>query len=322
MKRILSLIFILCLAIGAFGQQRSLYSQYMLNPFSFNPAYAGIEDAVPIHLSLRQQWIGIREAPVTQMVTADSYLGLNTAIGGSFFNEVTGPTRRTGLTFGGAYHMYLGRYGRKSGRRYNARYRASKERREVLSFGLSGMLYQQQLGRNQLITEEPDDPALLQGTYNQLLPDVNFGIFYNYRELWYLGFSILHLAQPSPYLTESRPVRTFYLTAGGNFPIADEVYLQPSFLLQSIAPFWSFQGGNLPAYTLPFQVDIGTRVMFRDVFWFGASYRHQDAAVAMVGVRQGKLDIGYSYDYTVSALAPFSNGSHEISVTLSVGNED
>ncbi|MEL6135170.1 MAG: type IX secretion system membrane protein PorP/SprF, partial [Bacteroidota bacterium] len=101
-----------------------------------------------------------------------------------------------------------------------------------------------------------------------------------------------------------------------------EVYLQPSLLLQSIAPFWSFQGGNLPAYTLPFQVDIGTRVMMKDVFWFGASYRHQDAAVAMVGVRQGKLDIGYSYDYTISALSPFTTGSHEISITLSVGNED
>ncbi|MCI4669247.1 MAG: type IX secretion system membrane protein PorP/SprF [Bacteroidia bacterium] len=319
MKKLITLSLLAFLAMASFGQQRALYSQYMSNKFGINPGYAGIEDAVPIHMSLRQQWVGIDEAPVNQMITADSYLGLNTAIGGSFFNEVTGPTRKTGLTFGAAYHLYLGAGGRR-GKRYNARYRPSKERREVLSFGLSGMLYQQSLGRNQLITEEPDDPALEQGTFNQLLPDINFGIFYQFEESFYMGFSILHLVQTQPYLTESRPVRTYYFNTGVRLQAAPDVVVEPSILIQSISPLWSF-GGNLPAYTLPFQVDINTRATFGEVFWAGFSYRHQDAVVGMVGLKQGKLEIGYSYDYTISALRPFSNGSHEIGITLSVGNE-
>lgn len=320
MKKLILLTILLTFGALTFAQQRSLYTQYMNNKFGFNPGYAGVEDAVPIHMSLRQQWVGIDEAPVSQMITADSYLGLNTAIGGSFFNEVTGPTRKTGLTFGAAYHLYLGSSGGRRSNRYNARYRPSKERRQVLSFGLSGMLYQQALGRNQLITEEPNDPALAQGTFNQLLPDVNFGIWYQFEESFYMGFSILHLVQTQPYQTESRPVRTYYFNTGVKLEATQDILIEPSLMIQSISPLWSF-GGNLPAYTLPFQIDLNTRVFFGDVFWAGFSYRHQDAIIGMVGLKQGKLEIGYSYDYTISALRPFSNGSHEIGITLSVGNE-
>jgi len=320
MKRLSLLISFLLVCSLGMAQQRSLYSQYITNKFGINPAYAGIEDATPIHLSLRQQWVGIEEAPVTQMVTADSYLGLNTAIGGSFFNEVTGPTRRTGITFGAAYHLYLNPRGRPLKGRFNARYRPARENRHVLSFGLAGMLYQQALGRNQLVTEVGNDPALAQGTFNQLLPDVNFGVYYQYQQNWYLGFSVLHLIQSSPYLTESGPVRTFYLNTGFRAELSRDVYLEPSLLIQSIAPLWSL-GGDLPAYTLPFQVDVNARMNFKEVFWAGLSYRHQDAVIAMVGLKQGKMEIGYSYDYTISALRPFSNGSHEIGLTLTVGEE-
>lgn len=318
MKKQLFWILWLLLPSAALAQHRALYSQYMFNRVALNPGAAGVDNGVNIHLSLRQQWVGIEEAPVTQLLAADSYVGLNTSLGGYLFNEVTGPTRRTGVAFGGAYQLYFrGPSWRRTDRRT---YPSRPENERILSFGLFGMIYQQSLAYDQLTTEIPGDVALQPGAFNQILPDINFGIYYRDRDRWYAGFSVLHLVQARPYAGQSGPVRTYYLNGGVRFGDRDRMVIEPSFLLQSIEAFWTLRQVH-PTRVLPFQVDLNLRAIWQEVFWAGVSYRHRDALVGMIGITQPTFRLGYSYDYTLSDIRGFSQGSHELAVTLILTEE-
>jgi len=313
-KYIYLLLMLLAIApLTSVAQHRALYSQYMFNRLVINPGAAGTTEGVPVHISLRRQWSGIAEAPQTQLLAADSYIGYNTAIGGYIFNEVTGPTRKIGLSFGGAYQMYFdSRTGRRTERN---NYGARLERKRVLSFGLFGMIYQQSLAYDELRTEIPGDIALAQGSFNQVLPDVNFGVFYRDRDVWYVGFAAMHLVQSQPYATPSGPVRTYYLQAGYRFGDKEYLSIEPSFLLQSIESFWTFRNnGNVRV--LPFQADINVRALWKNLFWAGVSYRHGDAAVGMIGIEQKTFRLGYSYDFTLSDIRNYSGGSHELAITM------
>ncbi|MFN7015449.1 MAG: type IX secretion system membrane protein PorP/SprF, partial [Bacteroidia bacterium] len=57
-KSILQILFLL-LCIPTIAQQDGLFSQYMVNHFVINPAYAGSRDAVSTFLINRNQWISI-----------------------------------------------------------------------------------------------------------------------------------------------------------------------------------------------------------------------------------------------------------------------
>ena len=59
-------------------------------------------------------------------------------------------------------------------------------------------------------------------------------------------------------------------------------------------------------------------IQYKNFIWFGAGYRgfnnqSMDAAIGTVGIRISEnLSVGYSYDYTTSALGGAENGSHEV----------
>ncbi len=42
----------------------------------------------------------------------------------------------------------------------------------------------------------------------------------------------------------------------------------------------------------------------------------QDALIFILGLNLQYVEVGYSYDFTVSDIGPQSGGSHEVSVTL------
>ena len=68
------------------------------------------------------------------------------------------------------------------------------------------------------------------------------------------------------------------------------------------------------------QEETNVAFQYKTLGWIGAGYRgfqksNQDAVYALIGIRVSKKwTIGYSYDYTLSALNRVSNGSHEILV--------
>jgi type IX secretion system PorP/SprF family membrane protein len=67
----------------------------------------------------------------------------------------------------------------------------------------------------------------------------------------------------------------------------------------------------------PFQqLDLGFYVNL-DPIVLGVWYRNQDAIIGLVGIQKGMVQVGYSYDYTISSLTNrISAGSHEVSLVL------
>ena len=63
---------LLLLSLFIQAQQDPMYSQYMYNMMSVNPAYAGSKGGIHALLLHRQQWTDIEGAPTTQNFTIHS----------------------------------------------------------------------------------------------------------------------------------------------------------------------------------------------------------------------------------------------------------
>ena len=72
MKRIIKSIVLLLISLNMAGQLAPVTSQYVLNPLSINPAYAGNRGALNIAAFYRRQWAGIPGAPETMTLAADA----------------------------------------------------------------------------------------------------------------------------------------------------------------------------------------------------------------------------------------------------------
>ena len=151
MKRIFTFSVFILILFHYKSQQVSLNSQYLYNDFAINPAVAGTKVYSPLSFSFRRQWMDIDEAPVAQNFMYHTYAGDNMGIGGHIFNDVAGPTRRSGLSTTFAYNI-------------------KTSKRSKLSFGISGSLTQFSIDRDRLITEIQGDVAVL-NLSNQLIEE-------------------------------------------------------------------------------------------------------------------------------------------------------
>ena len=89
---VLSITLISSFSIKA--QSDALYSQYMFNQFTINPAYAGSRDALSAVLLYRTQWVGLEGAPNTVNLSAHSpFQAKNMALGVNVVLDEIGPTK-------------------------------------------------------------------------------------------------------------------------------------------------------------------------------------------------------------------------------------
>ncbi len=298
MKKAILLITILALGFNSFCQQIPLHSQYMMDLSTVNPAVAGSYDFTPISLNYRQQWVGFEGAPVTQFFNMHKYMGNNLGMGVSFFNELTSPTRRTGMQISFAYHIPL-----------------SKDFSRKLSFGLSPVVFQHYLNSELITTDQPNDPAVESGFNNQFCPDANFGVMFSQKNKYYVGLSVFNLLQIRRDLFQlmdqiDNPIeRSFYLVGGYQFHINENFSIDPSALVQ-------YQ------INAPIQYDVNLRGVYKNRFGLGASYRYEDAVVYMAFVSFSNFRVGYSYDMTLSDLNMYSFGSNEFHVSYRIPNKN
>ncbi len=273
---------------GMLAQQNPHYTQYMFNDFIINPAVAGTKNYYQIRSNHRFQWVGLVDPPMTNTLSVyGPHATLDMGYGGYFYNDVTGPSSRTGLSGTYAYNIALDRDIR-------------------LSMGLSLGIMQFKIDGSQLTSKDPADIAIQPVVFSTYVPDATIGA-YVYAEEFYGGFSVTQLFNNSLRIFEEKNGLNklkshFYITGGYIYEINREFKLEPSIIIKGTAP-------------KVFQFDLTTRVVYKDFVWGGLSFRSKDALSILLGyVHEEKFYFGYAYDIGVSGIRKFNAGTHELMI--------
>ncbi|HEX4876281.1 MAG TPA: type IX secretion system membrane protein PorP/SprF [Chitinophagaceae bacterium] len=291
LKRKISILFLLSVVAGGVqSQQLMTASLYDMHGSLFNPATAGSAGHTVIGASYRKTWDGISGAPQTTTVFGSGYLqNAKIGIGAYLYNDVTGPTRRTGGQMAYAYHVKMAN---------DARF----------SLGIEARLQQFALDKAKLSATLGNDPVLASAE-SRFKADAGFGVAYTGKKLQ-LGASVSQLIQTklnfySGNLTpteEGRLYRHYYLHGSYKWNVDGNTRIIPNFLFI-----------YLPNAPLEFQG--GARVEHNDIFWWGLSLRARQSWMISAGVKvQKKLTIGYCFDIFNTPLSVYDRGAngHEI----------
>ncbi|MBI4645390.1 MAG: type IX secretion system membrane protein PorP/SprF [Bacteroidia bacterium] len=278
------IVFTLLNVQTAKSQQLPIYSQYMWNSFLLNPATAGSVSYIPIQLTVRQQWVGLKNSPKTYALSAHTLLDNNTmGVGGYIFNDKYGPISRTGMLAAYAYHLNLTKFDSK------------------LSLGLSLSGFQFKFDERDLIITDRDDPLLSNNVETKFMPDASFGSYF-YNERFYIGLSAAQLLQLKVNLGENtkqnKLVRHYYLLGGYYFKLSNDFDIEPSVLFKATK-------------AVPVQLDINAKVTYKKNYWIGLSYRTSDALIVFLGAKFEGFFFGYAFDYPLSHINNHCAGSHE-----------
>ncbi|MEO7983760.1 MAG: type IX secretion system membrane protein PorP/SprF [Bacteroidota bacterium] len=291
MKRYILLFLGLGAVVIASAQQLTTASLYDQHGNLHNPATAGASKHGSIGASYRKMWDGIDGGPQTTILFGSGYLSkAKLGIGGYIYNDVTGPTKRTGLQAALAYHIPMANDA-------------------TFSLGLEGRFQQFSINKAKLQESLGTNDPVLAGDDSRFKGDAGFGVAYNGQKLQ-LGVSVSQLIQSTlDFYTgnlsrteEGRLYRHYYLhgsykmNADGNTKIIPNIL----FIYLPNAPL-EFQGG--------------VRVEHRDLFWWGLSLRARQSWMISAGLKiQKRFTIGYCFDIFTTPLSVFDGGSngHEI----------
>ena len=280
----------------AHAQQDPLASQYMFNELPLNPAYAGTRNDPNVTATFRKQWANLDGAPVTQTISYDQKLKQKMGLGIVLLNDKIGVTGQTDFYANYAYHLKLG----------NAL---------NLSLGLRGGVSNYRANLTKLQVWDQGDATFSQNIVKKWLPNFGTGAFL-YAEKFYGGISIPHMLNydPSTFMHAKlshvpMTERHYYIIGGAKYDINQKFSFDHSILFKVVPG-------------APAQLDINTIAYYKKMFGIGISYRTRDGIVALAQFcSKDKIKIGYAFDYSFSALANYTNGSHEIMLSYNFAKE-
>jgi type IX secretion system PorP/SprF family membrane protein len=180
-----------------------------------------------------------------------------------------------------------------------------------LSFGLALTAYQFAINTEGLIYD-PDDPLLNSYDRSVFIPDFNFGASFTTMR-YYVGFAMTNLLRGSLLFADTSNTRrnelgNYFLTGGIKFPISADWIIEPSaFIKASDMLFKSIQ------------MDLTSRVYYKEDYWAGLSWRTNDAIIMMMGFKYDRFYFAYAFDFTLTDIRTQSFGSHEITLAVKFG---
>ena len=308
---LLAVMFLMSTALQLKGQDPE-FSQFYANPLYLNPAFTGTSELPRVVANYRNQWPYQGNTYVTYNFTYDKYVNsIRSGIGFRvmYDRELNGVVNSINSSFLYSYHI---------------------KANDQLFFTMAleaGFIYKQ-FNTSGLIFPGMIDQGTgaITGTYplpfengQKIFPDFSFGVAGQLNDL-YFGLALHHLTQPDQSIIEGDQVGKLPLKltlhAGAKSHEFHRGLLSRPFTLSPNLIFrqqGSFRQLNAGIY------------MKEDWLTFGLWYRNNlsvrpDAAIAMIGIQREKFLFGYSFDFSLSNVAAYSFGSHEISMTFFFGD--
>jgi len=280
------------------AQQDPMYSQYMFNMVSVNPAFTGTREMLTATALYRKQWVGIDGAPTTLTFSADSPIrGQRMALGMNIMSDKIGISKT--LLINGSYA-----------------YRVTFVNGGVLSLGLQAGINQYRADYSSVKTYYPGmDPPPMDAAFASstasIFPNFGFGAYY-YTGRFFVGAGVPKMLKNNLSGTNSptldftsypnRQNRHLFVSTGYSFDMNSDWTLKPSLLIKGV-------------HGAPLEMDINVNAWWREKVGAGLSYRTADAVVAMVQFQaRPEINFGYAYDMTLSKFSGTNAGSHELMV--------
>ena len=284
------IFFVLLLFVGtvAYGQSDIFLTQQWFSRINMNPAATGNSNHVDVFLLSRQQWIGLANAPRTNILNAHSYFNdIQSGLGVSLLYDKLGVSHKTvNAMFSYAYYIDL-------------------TDEVYFSLGLSGGLFNNSWNPGENGLSDPTDPELtLVKNWSRTSPDVHAGfevIGYGFT----LGASATHLLNTSPEKALSgAPGREFYGYVRYRTAIYENI---------DIAPCILYRNGNHSNF-----FDFNVTGYYLKKYWAGISFRPQNSFSVMLGGEYNMFRFGYAYDRSVGKTLSLSANTHEIMLSVRI----
>lgn len=271
-------------SFASFAQTEALYSGYLFNGLSINPAYAGYHKCFNANLWGKKQWFGIDGTPVSFLLSAHTPLpNEKSSVGITVFNESWGVNRQTGAN--GIYS-----------------HRIKLKEHIELSGGLLAGVIQYSVDNQSLTQQNASDPVFTQNI-SRVMPDFSGGLFLN-SDKYFVGVSASHIQRNFFQASGDALLyrKQYFISAGALLFSNYDVKIKPSILVRGT------EESSL-------QADLSVNALFKEVLWFGMSYRTSGALVFLSQIKLSQtLDIGYALDLNTSISTHRNFVSHEIMV--------
>jgi type IX secretion system PorP/SprF family membrane protein len=275
MKKIITSVLFFFLMHAVIAQHNPLQSQYVLNRLVVNPAYAGADGFLSTTVSYRKQWLGVEGAPETYAFTANTPLRnkrYNVGIIASQDNIAVLHQSHVGLIY--AYRIFAGKISFSAGFQ-------------------PGVSFSRNAWNDVKTTTQGD--IVYQSAETRINFDMGYGLYMQSKRFFVGMSSAAKFSKAGPGDRSILLLNTGY-TFGDPKKASLTVSALGRYMLKSF-----------------YQADLNMMATLRDRISFGASYRHTDAIVGILQLKiNDQLQLGYSYDYTLSNLSTYSSGTHEV----------
>ncbi|MEP0985301.1 PorP/SprF family type IX secretion system membrane protein [Ekhidna sp.] len=269
---------------NAHAQQPQVYNQFFMNPYMYNPAYAGVEGHAAVFVMYRDQWTNVEGAPQISHASFHVPLKGGIAVGGAAFNITQGLLATSAAKASASYLLNI-------------------DRTHFLRFGMS-----LGAGINSVnITEfdSPGDPA-----FNNFLDQSTFfigdvGVAYHFGH-FNVGISLPNLFNYNP-ITQSE-------VADIEFSPTDNVLFKMNYR-GHVSDDFAFEPHIIYRYSnvIPHQFEGVMIAHLYHIVWVGASYRQDAGIIGLAGAKiKEKFAVGFAYELGNS------NISSELGPTLEV----
>jgi type IX secretion system PorP/SprF family membrane protein len=296
------------------------YSQFYAAPLFLNPALTGASELTRMGINYRNQWPGLDHSFNSYSAYIDHYIfdynsGIGLIFNGNKESLANLSTNEIGLSY--AYRLKISddMFFRVGGQ-------ASYMQRDAF---FADLVFGSQIDIiNGLINAQTDELNGIPIDSRYSFMDYSFGGMFYSNKIW-LGASAHHVSEPNISFVEGQISKLpMKLSAQGgvrfDFTGGSRNYITNSYAERSISFAFNYKQQN------PFnQLDVGTQ-LFLDPLVVGVWYRglptknglpNNESFIGLLGISlESGLDVGYSYDMTISKLGQRnSGGAHEISLT-------
>jgi type IX secretion system PorP/SprF family membrane protein len=315
----------MALTVGYVQAQDTQFSQFYAAPLFLNPAFAGSSEITRVGFNFRNQWPALDQSFVAFSAYADHFIdsknsGIGIIVNGSRESLANLQNTEVGLLY--SYRLRLGQS-------------------SFLHMGIQGSYATRSASFDEVVLSTqldiskgvvlPGAGGAIPDASQRSFADLHTGLFY-YNDRFWLGVSGHHLTQPNiSYLDLDKDILPIRYSAHGGVkfdlePGAINDYFNNTQQERTLSLAFNYKRQGL--YD---QLDFGMELFF-DPIILGVWYRgfptriglpNNEALIGLIGFSlQSGIDLGYSYDFTLSQLGwRNSGGAHEVSLRYSFVNQ-